>query len=121
MFQVMGALEALSGELACAHITEEELAEIRALHYQMILHHTRHELGPYFRLNQAIHATILDAAPNPPLAGIYRGLAGRIRRARYQANMSIPHWGQPDAETEEMLPARPARTGPPRPARRKTG
>src|SRR3546814_21084170 len=43
MFQVMGALEALSGELACAHITEEELAEIRALHYQMILHHTRHE------------------------------------------------------------------------------
>src|SRR3546814_8115732 len=72
MFQVMGALEALSGELACARITDEELAEIRALHYQMILHHTRHELGPYFRLNQAIHEKILDAARNPTLAGIYR-------------------------------------------------
>ena len=39
LFPVMGALEALAGELACARITEMELAEIRALHYQMVLHH----------------------------------------------------------------------------------
>src|SRR3546814_5867593 len=75
----------------------------------MILHHTRHELGPYFRLNQAIHEKILDAARNPTLAGIYRGLAGRIRRARYQANMSGPRWTQAVAEHEEMLAALTAR------------
>lgn len=112
MFQVMGALEALSGELACARVTEEELVEIRALHYQMVLHHTRNELGPYFRLNQAIHEKILDAARNPTLAGIYRGLAGRIRRARYQANMSGPRWRQAVAEHAEMLAALTARDGP---------
>ncbi|MEE8500357.1 MAG: GntR family transcriptional regulator, partial [Kiloniellales bacterium] len=44
MFPVMGALEALAGELACARISDAELAEIRALHYQMALHHTRGEL-----------------------------------------------------------------------------
>src|SRR5256885_4934773 len=44
MFQVIGALEGLSGELACRHITPAQLAEIRALHYEMLLHHARGEL-----------------------------------------------------------------------------
>ena len=30
-FPVMGALEALAGELACVHITDREIAEIRKL------------------------------------------------------------------------------------------
>jgi DNA-binding GntR family transcriptional regulator len=64
VFPVMGALEALAGELACANITEEELAEVQALHYQMVLHYTRGELPAYFRLNQAIHEKILAAARN---------------------------------------------------------
>ena len=53
MFPIMGALEALSGELACASLSEEQFAEIRALHYQMVLHYTRRELAP-FQINQLI-------------------------------------------------------------------
>lgn len=111
LFPVMGALEALAGELAAARVTTEGLAEIRALHYQMVLHHERRELAPYFRLNQQIHERILDWAGNPTLIALYRGLAGRIRRARYVANMSQARWAAAVAEHEEILKALEARDG----------
>ena len=112
MFPIMGALEALSGELACAHLTEEQFAEIQALHYQMVLHFTRRELAPYFRVNQQIHEKILEAAANPLLLQMYGNLAGRIRRARYVANMSGDRWSQAIKEHEEMLAALSRRDGP---------
>ncbi len=111
LFPVMGALEALAGELAAQRITTEGLAEVRALHYQMVLHYERGELAPYFRLNQQIHERILDWAGNPTLVTLYRGLAGRIRRARYVANMSRDRWAAAVAEHEEILRALEARDG----------
>ena len=111
MFPVMGTLEALAGELACARITEAEMAEVRALHYQMVLHATRGELPEYFRLNQRIHEAIMAAARNPTLARLYRGLAGRVRRARYLANMSKARWDQAVAEHEAILAALEKRDG----------
>ncbi|MFQ6018489.1 MAG: GntR family transcriptional regulator [Kiloniellaceae bacterium] len=112
MFPVMGALEALAGELACSRIGEAEIAEVRALHYQMVLHATRGELPAYFRLNQRIHERILEAAGNATLARLYRGLSGRVRRARYVANMSKARWDQAVAEHEAILVALSARDGP---------
>lgn len=111
IFPVMGALEALSGELACARITDTELAEIRALHYQMALHHARRELRDYFALNQQIHEAILKAAANPTLEAQYRSLAGRIRLARFRANMTSARWDQAMREHEEILKALEARDG----------
>jgi DNA-binding GntR family transcriptional regulator len=111
LFPVMGALEALAGELACARITDTDIAEIRALHYQMILHHTRGERPPYFELNQHIHEKILDAARNPTLTVAYGNLSGRIRRARYTANIDKARWDQAVAEHEEMLEALGGRDG----------
>ncbi len=105
MFPVMGALEALAGELACTRITDEQIAEVRALHYQMVLHYTRKELPQYFRLNQRIHEAIMDAAGNATLTRMYQGLAGRIRRARYLANMSKARWDQAVEEHEAILSA----------------
>ena len=103
MFPVMGALEALAGELACARITDEQIAEVRALHYQMVLHYTRKELPQYFRLNQQIHELIMNAAGNATLTRMYQGLSGRIRRARYLANMSKARWDQAVEEHEAIL------------------
>lgn len=108
-FPVMGALEALSGEMACAHITEEEIAAIRRLHKQMVVHYEARELAAYFKLNQEIHERILDAARNPTLATLHRSLAGRVRRARYMANMSATRWAQAVAEHAEILAALEAR------------
>ena len=112
MFPVMGAFEALAGELACARITDEEIAEIRALHYQMVLHHTRRELPEYFRLNQRIHERILEIAGNATLTRMYASLAGRVRRARYVANMTDARWSQAVEEHESILDALAQRDGP---------
>jgi DNA-binding GntR family transcriptional regulator len=111
MFQVMGALEALAGTLACMHISETELAEIAALHYEMLAQYTRRLLPEYFRLNQAIHAAIVAAARNPILAATYQSLAGRIRRARYLANLSEERWRHAVEEHEAILQALQARDG----------
>jgi len=111
LFPVMGALEALAGELACARASNDQIAEVRALHYQMALHHARGEILPYFELNQRIHEAILAAADNPTLKASYDALAGRVRLARYRANMSKPRWDQAMAEHEEMLDALSRRDG----------
>ncbi len=111
LFPVMGALEALSGELACARATDADIAEVKALHYQMALHHTRGERDDYFRCNQAIHRKIMDMAGNPTLAQVYDGLAGRIRRVRYLANSSRSRWDEAMAEHERILALLEARDG----------
>lgn len=111
MFPIMGALEALSGELACQNLTEEQFAEIQALHYQMVLHYTRRQLKLYFQVNQEIHEKILSASANPLLLQMYQTLAGRIRRARYVANMSDERWTQAVKEHEEILNALSKRDG----------
>jgi len=66
MFELLGALEALAGELACAKASDADIADIRALHYQMLAHHARGELAPYFRCNQEIHMRLSKAAATSP-------------------------------------------------------
>jgi DNA-binding GntR family transcriptional regulator len=96
MFQVIGALEALAGELACAGISDED---------QMLAHHARAELPEYFKYNQRIHEKIIEAAGNPILTQIYRSLSGRIRRARYMANFSKDRWDRAVHEHNLILEA----------------
>lgn len=105
IFAVIGALEALAGELACRHMTVDQFNEIRALHYQMLAHHARSELAPYFRCNQEIHLAIVEASGNATLAASYRSLNARVRRARYMANLSPERWDQAVAEHEKILDA----------------
>jgi DNA-binding GntR family transcriptional regulator len=112
MFPVMGHLEALAGELACRHVTEQEIAEIETLHHRMVAHYRRAERPAYFRLNQAIHGKILEAARNRTLLSFHASLSGRIRRARYFANMSETRWAKAVEEHESILRALVARDGP---------
>lgn len=112
IFQVMGALEALAGELACANATDADIAEIRALHYQMVAHHARGELAEYFRFNQAIHLRIVEAGGNATLLQGYRQLNAHVRRARYMANLARDRWDKAVQEHEDMLAALVARDAP---------
>lgn len=105
MFEVLGALEALAGELACANASAADIAEIRALHYQMLAHHARGELAPYFRCNQEIHMRLVEAAGNATLVNSYRALNGHVRRARYMANLSRERWDHAVDEHQEILEA----------------
>ncbi|WP_340118540.1 GntR family transcriptional regulator [Pelagibius sp. 7325] len=110
-FPIMGALEALSGELACRHITDAEIARIRDLHERMVKKYEAGALRDYFKLNEQIHQLILNAARNPTLAQMQLSLSGRVRRARYMANMSPARWSRAVAEHEKILEALSARDG----------
>lgn len=105
IFAVLEALEELAGELACRNATEDQLREIRALHFEMLAHHARHELAEYFRCNQEIHIRIVEATGNEPLAQIYRSLNANARRARYMANLSQERWDKAVEEHNEILDA----------------
>ncbi len=110
-FPVMGALEALSGELACLAITDREVATVERHHHAMLEAYEKRDMPSYFKHNQAIHQTILEAARNPTLEQMQSALAGRIRRARYMANMSEDRWAKAVAEHETILEALKARDG----------
>jgi DNA-binding GntR family transcriptional regulator len=109
MFEVIGTLEALAGELACARITEADVAEIRCMHEQMAEHYRRHERAEYFRLNQRIHERIVAGSGNPVLISVYGSLSARVRRARYMANLAPARWAQAMQEHEAILDALLAR------------
>jgi len=109
LFEVMGSLESLSGELAAQRITPGELEELAAVHARMVDAYTRRDLRMYFDCNQQIHERIVAAARNPVLRDAYNSLSGRIRRARYAANMSDERWSAAMQEHEVMLAALRAR------------
>ncbi len=106
---VMGALEALAGELACLNATDAQVNEIRALHYEMLAYHARNDLAGYFKFNQAIHLKIVKYSANTVLFNTYRQLNGNVRRARYMANLSKERWDAAVREHEEILAALGAR------------
>lgn len=110
-FRVIGALEALAGELACLNVRDDDIAEIRVLHYQMALHRTRGERLDYFKLNQRIHENIVELSGNAVLVETHKRLGGRIRRHRFAANVTPERWDQAIREHEEMLEALAARDG----------
>jgi DNA-binding GntR family transcriptional regulator len=113
LFDVMGGLEALAGRLACEKITDERIAEIEQLHYEMYGCFVRRDLHGYFRFNQLIHQKIVSAAGNATLSSTYAMFAGRIRRVRYTANLDRKRdrWGEAMREHEAILDALRRRSG----------
>ena len=111
VFPLMGALEALAGELACANISDAQITELRQTHELMLECFHASDLSGYFRHNQRIHEIIMQAAGNATLSSMVQSLAVRVRRARYLANMSSERWHQAVAEHEEIIMALDVRDG----------
>ena len=110
-FPVIGALEALAGELACERATDGEISKISLLHLKMMTAWKTRDRKKYFRLNQQIHEALAEAARNPVLDQMRGMLTERVARARYYANISTPRWDQAMKEHEEILAALKARDG----------
>ncbi|CAG0967399.1 HTH-type transcriptional repressor RspR [Burkholderiales bacterium] len=102
-FEVMGALEALAGELACARLTGGEVAEIKALTFEMLACHARADLPAYYRLNRAIHDRIALAAGNDLLRRSYASLNLRIQSLRFRSNFDRAKWDQAAHEHAQMV------------------
>ena len=112
LFPIMGALEGLAGELACARVTNAELARIRRSHEQMVRHYERGEIAPYYRLNRAIHEAIFEAAGNVTLTAMFQTLVARTASVRFTAQTSPARWAEAVADHDAMLKALEARDGP---------
>ena len=108
-FEVLAGLEGMSGELAAQRITDAELAEVRALHYEMLACHARSDLSGYYRLNALIHAAINSAARNPVLSKTYRDVNGRVQSLRFRTNQNAAKWKLAVKEHGQMLDALDAR------------
>jgi DNA-binding GntR family transcriptional regulator len=108
-FEVMAGLEAQSGELAAQRITDAELMEIKAMHFEMLAAHTRRDLPAYYRLNAAIHSAINAAAKNPVLIATYKQLNARLQALRFRSNQDEEKWAAAVAEHSRMIEALQAR------------
>lgn len=108
-FEVMAGLEAQSGELAAQRITPAELAEIQAMHFEMLAAYTRRDLSTYYGLNARIHSAINAAARNPVLSAIYNQVNARLQALRFRSNQDGEKWKRAVEEHSRMVEALAAR------------
>ena len=111
-FEIMAALEALAGELACEHIDDAEVAEIEAMTYEMMACHSRRDLPEYYRLNRAIHERIANGARNSLLDEMSHKLNLRIQNLRFRSNLDQHKWDGAVREHQRMVELLRARDGP---------
>lgn len=109
LFEVMAALEGLSGRLLASRVSDAEIDEIRTLHERMVAHYRRQKRREYFRLNQRIHRRLTEIAGNRVLLEQQEQLTLKITRARYAANLQLGRWDESIREHEAILAALEAR------------
>jgi DNA-binding GntR family transcriptional regulator len=102
-FEVIAGLEGQSGELAAQRITDAELAEIRALHYEMLAAHTRRDLPTYYRINAQIHTLINAAARNKVLTQTWANVNARLQALRFRSNVDEVKWKRAVKEHDGMV------------------
>lgn len=105
LLEVLGGIEGLAGELAATRAGNEELAEIRALHHEMLAAYARKDRLAYFKVNQAIHGAVVAASANSALQDVHRRLNARLYRVRYRSNLRNTRWHTAIEEHDSMLEA----------------
>ncbi|MGY6269308.1 GntR family transcriptional regulator [Achromobacter denitrificans] len=108
-FEVIGGLEAMSCRMACERATDLEIAEIRALTYEMMASHARRDLPTYFQTNREIHERISLASHNSLLKQLYDAQNARIQNLRFVSNENRQKWDLAMREHIEMAEALEAR------------
>lgn len=85
---VLGALEALSGELACANATNDELEKVARLEESMRVADEDTNALEFFGWDMEFHTTIVESARNAPLLKTHRAYNARLWRARFISSNS---------------------------------
>jgi DNA-binding GntR family transcriptional regulator len=112
LYRVFGAVEGLAGELACARVTDSELAEMGRLLGRMMDLHERGERAEYMKINEKIHRMVIEIAANPVLYSVWQSLVPRVERARSLSNLDRARWTAALFEHSKMFAALAARDGP---------
>lgn len=108
---VLQDLEAMAGRLACVNATDEQIAQVRALHDEMLRRYAARDRLPYFKLNQTIHSTIARLSGNDTLAELHSLLQARLKRIRYIGHEGPEKWAGAVADHEAMITALERRDG----------
>lgn len=108
---VLKELEALAGRLACARASDEQIAQVRALHDEMLRRYAARDRLPYFKLNQTIHSTIARLSGNDTLAEMHGMLQARLKRIRYIGHEGPEKWAEAVADHEAIIAALERRDG----------
>jgi DNA-binding GntR family transcriptional regulator len=111
MLIVLGTLEALAGRLACAHATDAQIREMRALHDRMMRLYEARDRLDYFKTNQSVHAAFVRLSGNASLAYVHDLLQARLKRIRFIGHEGPEKWAAAVVEHEEMICALEARDG----------
>jgi len=111
MLVVLSTLEALAGQLVCAHATDADIAEIAALHRQMMQFYAKRQRLDYYKYNQLIHTAIAEKSGNAFLAATHSTAQSRLKRIRFLGNAGAEKWSGAVAEHEEMIAALQRRDG----------
>ncbi len=102
---VLGALEGLAGEQACANATDEEIAEIGRICREMIERSDKDDPLTFFRRDMAFHDAIVAASRNKPLATTQRQYNARLWRARFISSQRRPDRPRTLAQHEDVYQA----------------
>jgi len=111
LYPLIGALEGLAGELACARITDEGIRRIEGLHRRMMAYYRKGKLAETKKLNRQIHEAIFEAAGNASLTAQYRNLMIRTHSIRYVVRESAERLRESQKDHENMIAALRARDG----------
>jgi DNA-binding GntR family transcriptional regulator len=109
LFPIMGALEMLAGEAACARATPEDMARLEAMHALMVDAYRRSDSASYLKLNRQIHEAFFEIAANNSLTQMYQTLMVRIHAVRFIAQKSSERWREAVEDHEQMMVALRAR------------
>ncbi len=109
MLDVLSALEALAGKLACRNASDAQIAEVRRLHDEMMALYAARNRLEYYKANQAIHSAIVRISDNAFLASTHEMIQSRLKRIRFLGNEGADKWEGAVAEHEEMIAALEAR------------
>lgn len=105
LFAVIASLERLAAETVALEASNEQLAELRAIHDQMLVRYQRRERELYFDLNHRIHEMIIALAGNTELTRTHSDLMTRARAPRFIAITSESRWEESVKEHELVMTA----------------
>jgi len=108
---VLGVLEALAGETACARATDEEIAEVASLEERMRIAPDDTDPLKFFEWDMSFHQTIVHAARNAPLLDTHRTYNARLWRARFISSKTRPRRDRTLSQHADILAALQARDG----------
>ena len=109
VFRVLGALEALAGQLACKRMTDEQIEVLGELQEDLARHYKRADRLSYLEANRLIHEHIVESAHSPSLLLAWRLLLPRAERARHVSTLDKARWDEAFREHQEIYAAMKAR------------